>query len=301
MSDDTPGAGEPIEITSCDDVLSHVFEFLDHETDDEPRALIPEHLEDCSGGLREFGIEEELQALVRCRCGGDTPPSGLRERIKIQLTTVSFEEDGTQVSVERITAERSEDRPASICPRNARAPRPASAGRGALRRGPVPGPGPPQGPAASVRAVESRGSFYEGWGGRGPRSGVGPLAVVGLVPLAGATLASTLGHRCPPLAVPVGLQTLVLAGRDAGARIVRDIAGTAKLTPQASHGAVRPRAGRGNAGGDTRATAGDRQRAGRRSRARSLRGRVGVHPARRQGRGGLLGGRALRAACPAGR
>ena len=27
-----PGAGEPIEINSCDDVLSHVFEFLDHET-----------------------------------------------------------------------------------------------------------------------------------------------------------------------------------------------------------------------------------------------------------------------------
>ena len=29
------------------------------------------------------------------------PPAGLRERIKIQLTTVSFEEDGTQISVER--------------------------------------------------------------------------------------------------------------------------------------------------------------------------------------------------------
>src|SRR3712207_3899405 len=30
-------------------------------------------------------------------------------------------------------------------------------------------------------------------------SRVGALAVVGLVPLAGATLASALGHRCPPL------------------------------------------------------------------------------------------------------
>src|SRR3954454_22457663 len=105
MSDDMPGAGEPIEITSCDDVLSHVFEFLDHETDDERRALIAEHLEDCSGCLREVGIEQEVKALVRRPCGGDPPPSGLRERIKIQLTPVSFEEDGTQVSVERITAE----------------------------------------------------------------------------------------------------------------------------------------------------------------------------------------------------
>jgi mycothiol system anti-sigma-R factor len=103
VSNDAQGPGEPIEIHSCDDVLSHVFEFLDHETDDARRALIAEHLEDCSSCLREFGIEQEFKALVRRRCGGDKPPPSLRERIKVQLTTVSFEEDGTQISVERIT------------------------------------------------------------------------------------------------------------------------------------------------------------------------------------------------------
>jgi len=116
MSNDAPGAGEPIEIHSCDDVLSHVFEFLDHETDDARRALIAEHLEDCSSCLREFGIEQEFKALVRRRCGGDKPPVGLRDRIKLQLTTVSFEEDGTQVSVERISTEiltGTEERPSS--------------------------------------------------------------------------------------------------------------------------------------------------------------------------------------------
>jgi mycothiol system anti-sigma-R factor len=105
MVDDAPQAGEPIEINSCDDVLSHVFEFLDHETDDARRAVIAEHLEDCSSCLREFGIEQEFKALVRRRCGGDKPPTGLRERIKLQLTTVSFEEDGTQISVEKISTE----------------------------------------------------------------------------------------------------------------------------------------------------------------------------------------------------
>lgn len=109
MSDDASQAGEPIEINSCDDVLTHVFEFLDHETPDARRAVIAEHLEDCSSCLREFGIEQEFKALVRRRCGGDTPPTGLRERIKMQLINVSFEEDGTQVSVERITVERSAD------------------------------------------------------------------------------------------------------------------------------------------------------------------------------------------------
>src|SRR5215217_1196930 len=116
MSDDAPQGGEPIVIRSCDDVLSHVFEFLDHETDDSRRAVIAEHLEDCSSCLREFGIEQEFKAQVRRRCGGDAPPTGLRDRIKLQLTTVSFEEDGTQITVERISTEiitGTEERPTS--------------------------------------------------------------------------------------------------------------------------------------------------------------------------------------------
>ena len=105
MSNGAQGPGEPLEINSCDDVLSHVFEFLDHETDDARREVIAEHLEDCSPCLRQFGIEQEFKALVRRRCGGDPTPVGLRDRIKLQLTSVSFEEDGTQVRVERTTYE----------------------------------------------------------------------------------------------------------------------------------------------------------------------------------------------------
>ena len=84
MSNDAQGAGEPIEINSCDDVLSHVFEFLDHETDDARREVIAEHLEDCSSCLREFGIEQEFKALVRRRCGGE------RERIRFALPRDPF-------------------------------------------------------------------------------------------------------------------------------------------------------------------------------------------------------------------
>src|SRR3954470_11107105 len=105
MGSDAPQTGEPIEINSCDDVLSHVFEFLDRETNDARRAVIAEHLEDCSSCLRQFGIEQEFKALVRRRCGGDVPPPGLRDRIKLQLTTVTFEEDGTQISVEKFSSE----------------------------------------------------------------------------------------------------------------------------------------------------------------------------------------------------
>ena len=105
MADDVPQGGEPLEINSCDDVLTHVFEFLDHETSDARRGIIAEHLEDCSPCLRQFGIEQEFKALVRRRCGGDPTPMGLRDRIKLQLTSVSFEEDGTQVTVEQVRTE----------------------------------------------------------------------------------------------------------------------------------------------------------------------------------------------------
>jgi mycothiol system anti-sigma-R factor len=120
VTDDVHGSSAPddsAEINSCDDVLSHVFEFLDHETDDARRAVIAEHLEECSPCLRQFGIEQEFKALVRRRCGGDVPPPGLRDRIKLQLTRVSFEDDdGTQVSVEQVSveqvsAERTGERP----------------------------------------------------------------------------------------------------------------------------------------------------------------------------------------------
>jgi mycothiol system anti-sigma-R factor len=98
------------EITSCDDVLTHVFEFLDHETGDARRAVIAEHLEDCSPCLREFGIEQEFKALVRNRCGGDPTPMGLKDRIKMQLTQVSFDENGTTVTVEQVTVDRTTER-----------------------------------------------------------------------------------------------------------------------------------------------------------------------------------------------
>jgi mycothiol system anti-sigma-R factor len=107
----TDAHDDDVDINSCDDVLSHVFEFLDRETDDARRAVIAEHLEECSPCLRQFGIEQEFKALVRRRCGGDVPPPGLRERIKMQLTSVSFEEDGTLISVREVTTEVTGERP----------------------------------------------------------------------------------------------------------------------------------------------------------------------------------------------
>ena len=90
MSDEQR-TGEPIEINSCDDVLSHVFEFLDHETDDARREVIAEHLEDCSPCLRQFGIEQEVKALVARCCGSEVAPEELRAKVVARLAQVRVE------------------------------------------------------------------------------------------------------------------------------------------------------------------------------------------------------------------
>ena len=94
MTDDTDDG--PLEINSCDDVLVHVFEFLDHETGDARRAQIAEHLEDCSACLREFGIEQEVKALVNRCCGQEQAPAELKDRLRAKLSELVVEVEATR-------------------------------------------------------------------------------------------------------------------------------------------------------------------------------------------------------------
>ena len=69
----------------CGEVLSEVYLYLDLECSDDRRALIQKHLDDCSGCLREFGIEHEVKALVARSCGDETAPAELRQRLRLKL------------------------------------------------------------------------------------------------------------------------------------------------------------------------------------------------------------------------
>ena len=100
MTDDDRGTGEPIEIHSCDDVLSHVFEFLDHETEPARRAVIAEHLEDCSPCLRQFGLEQAVKALVARSCGSDPAPAALKDRVLLRIQQVRVEIDHVEYRAE---------------------------------------------------------------------------------------------------------------------------------------------------------------------------------------------------------
>ena len=76
--------GEPHE-TDCREVLAEVYLYLDLECADEHRDRIRHHLDECSPCLREYGIEQEVKALVARCCGAETAPTQLRERLRLRL------------------------------------------------------------------------------------------------------------------------------------------------------------------------------------------------------------------------
>jgi mycothiol system anti-sigma-R factor len=77
--------GNPHE-TDCSEVLEEVYLYLDLECADERRGLIREHLDECSPCLAEYGIEQEVKALVARCCGNETAPAELLARLRSKLT-----------------------------------------------------------------------------------------------------------------------------------------------------------------------------------------------------------------------
>jgi mycothiol system anti-sigma-R factor len=73
----------------CRDVLDEVYLYLDLECSDERRQLIKTHLDECSPCLREYGIEQEVKALVARCCGAENAPDELKERLRAKLSELS--------------------------------------------------------------------------------------------------------------------------------------------------------------------------------------------------------------------
>lgn len=74
--------------TPCNEVLEDVYLYLDAECDQVSKAKIKQHLHECSPCLQEFGIEQEVKALVNRCCGDEVAPEGLRDRLKAKLREV---------------------------------------------------------------------------------------------------------------------------------------------------------------------------------------------------------------------
>jgi mycothiol system anti-sigma-R factor len=75
----------------CSEVLEEVYLYLDLECSEDRRALIQKHLDECSGCLREYGIEHEVKALVARCCGAEKAPTELRERLRVKLDQLEIQ------------------------------------------------------------------------------------------------------------------------------------------------------------------------------------------------------------------
>jgi mycothiol system anti-sigma-R factor len=75
----------------CDDVLDELYQYMDEETDEDTRGRIRQHLEACAPCLRQYGLENDVRALIARCCGGDQAPASLHERIRVRITELTIE------------------------------------------------------------------------------------------------------------------------------------------------------------------------------------------------------------------
>ena len=70
----------------CREVITEVYLYLDLECSDERRRVIKHHLDECSPCLREYGIEQEVKALVARCCGQEKAPEEMLARLRAKLS-----------------------------------------------------------------------------------------------------------------------------------------------------------------------------------------------------------------------
>jgi len=84
--------GDEEKKANCGTVLSEVYLYLDLECSETRRALIKQHIDDCTDCFHEYDIEYEVKALVGRCCGDETAPVELRARLRAKLLELSKEQ-----------------------------------------------------------------------------------------------------------------------------------------------------------------------------------------------------------------
>ena len=92
----------------CGQILDEVYLFLDLECSENRRSSIKEHLDECTPCLREFGIEQEVKALVARCCGSDRAPVELRERLRAKINALVLDTGARERGSLRVDLGRSD-------------------------------------------------------------------------------------------------------------------------------------------------------------------------------------------------
>jgi mycothiol system anti-sigma-R factor len=90
MTENVPFGFGPGNI-DCGDVIKDLYLYLDDETDSGLRDRIRAHLNGCGPCLKQYGLEQDVRALVARCCGNDLAPESLRDRISVRITEITVE------------------------------------------------------------------------------------------------------------------------------------------------------------------------------------------------------------------
>jgi mycothiol system anti-sigma-R factor len=75
----------------CNDVLDELYVYLDDETDDATKGRIRQHLEACAPCLKQYGLEQDVRALIARCCGSDSAPQSLHQRVRVRISELMIE------------------------------------------------------------------------------------------------------------------------------------------------------------------------------------------------------------------
>ncbi|MFT4088119.1 MAG: mycothiol system anti-sigma-R factor [Gordonia sp. (in: high G+C Gram-positive bacteria)] len=92
--------GTPYEL-DCSAVIADIWLLLDNECDAGARSRLQAHVDSCPSCLQHYGIQRQLKELIGRKCGGESAPEGLRERLRTEIrrsvtitqTTIRIERD----------------------------------------------------------------------------------------------------------------------------------------------------------------------------------------------------------------
>ena len=86
-----PGGADDARVKAeCAEVIAEVWTLLDGECTAETRQKLRQHLEECPGCLRRYGLEERIKALIATKCRGEKAPESLRERLRLEISRTTI-------------------------------------------------------------------------------------------------------------------------------------------------------------------------------------------------------------------
>ncbi|PYF99333.1 mycothiol system anti-sigma-R factor [Georgenia satyanarayanai] len=78
---------QDIEACRCEELLEHLFEFVDSEMDDHDRERLRRHLDECPTCREATDAEARVRLLLRRSCQ-EVAPSTLRLRVITQISVL---------------------------------------------------------------------------------------------------------------------------------------------------------------------------------------------------------------------